>query len=118
MIRIIVFILLVSFSFIVQAGTSSDSKSIERAVLDYIESQYKVKPDLMRKSLDKKLAKRTYWTSKDGIEFVLETDFDTMLGVAENYNKDGSKFPKSPKKEINILDINNRVASVKLTVDD
>jgi hypothetical protein len=87
-------------------------------VLDYIESQHKVEPDLMKRGLDKKLAKRTYWKAKDGTEFIMETDFATMVWVAENYNKDGNKFPSPPKIDINILDIDNRVASVKLTVDD
>jgi hypothetical protein len=72
----------------------------------------------MKRGLDKKLAKRTYWESKDGSEFIMETDFETMVWVAENYNKEGNKFPLSPKVNIDILDIDNRVASVKLTVDD
>jgi hypothetical protein len=100
------------------AGTSNDTQSIERAVLDYIESQHRVEPSLMERGLDKKLAKRTYWEAKDGTEFIMETDFDTMVYVAENYNKEGDKFAANPKVKITILDIDNRVASVKLSVDD
>lgn len=116
--RVIVFTLSVLFSCAVIAGTPNDSESIKRAVLDYIESQHKVEPDLMKRGLDEKLAKRTYWQSKDGSEFIMETDFETMVWVAENYNKNGDKFSSSPQIDINILDIDNRVASVKLTVDD
>ena len=115
---VIALTLLVLFSCSAIADTNNDSKSIERAVRDYIESQQNVTPELMKRALDKKLAKRTYWQSKDGSEFVMETDFDTMVWVAKNYNKEGNKFPASPKVEIKILDIDNRVASVKLTVDD
>lgn len=107
-----------SLSYSVIADSLTDDKKIERAVLDYIESQHQVDANLMARSLDKKLAKRTYWKSKDGAEFVLETDYKTMLRVAETYNKDGDKFPTSPRVEIKILDIDNRVASVKLTADD
>ncbi|WP_445357111.1 hypothetical protein ACJJIC_12855 [Microbulbifer sp. ANSA002] len=46
------------------------------------------------------------------------TDYETMVWLAENYNKEGDKFTESPRVDINILDIDNRVASVKLTVDD
>ncbi|MBE0361464.1 MULTISPECIES: nuclear transport factor 2 family protein [Pseudoalteromonas] len=105
-------------SFSVLSETSSDSKNIQRAVLDYIEAQHKVEPELMKRGLDAKLAKRTYWKSEDGSEFIMETDFKTMVWVAENYNKEGNKFAASPKVDISILDIDNRVASVKLTVDD
>jgi len=116
--RIIILTLSVLFSCVVIADTATDNKNVKRAVLDYIESQHKVEPDLMKRGLDEKLAKRTYWESKDGSEFIMETDFETMVWVAENYNKDGNKFPSSPKVNIDILDIDNRVASVKLTVDD
>ena len=118
MYRIIVLTLSILFSCAVTAETDVDNQNVKRAVLDYIESQHKVEPDLMKRGLDKKLAKRTYWKSKAGSEIIMETDFETMVWVAENYNKDGNKFPSTPKVDINILDIDNRVASVKLTVDD
>lgn len=118
MYRIIVLTLSILFSCAVTAETDVDNQHVKRAVLDYIESQHKVEPDLMKRGLDKKLAKRAYWKSKDGSEIIMETDFETMVWVAENYNKDGNKFPSTPKVDINILDIDNRVASVKLTVDD
>jgi len=108
----------VFFSCAVTAATTIDSTNVKRAVLDYIESQHKVEPDLMKRGLDKRLAKRTYWQAKDGSETIMETNFATMVWVAENYNKAGDKFPSSPTVDINILDIDNRVASVKLTADD
>ncbi|WHI53189.1 nuclear transport factor 2 family protein [Microbulbifer sp. MLAF003] len=115
-------ITLLTLSFLivnaVTANSPDDKKSIERAVLDYIESQHQVKPKLMGRGLDKKLAKRTYWKTKDGSEFIMETDYETMLWIAENYNKDGDKFPPSPRIDIDILDIDNRAASVKLSVDE
>ena len=118
MLRILFLTLLVFFSCCAIADSTDDNQNVKRAVLDYIESQHKVEPNLMKRGLDKKLAKRTYWEAKDGSEFIMETDFDTMVWVAKNYNKAGDKFPLSPVIDINILDIDNRVASVKLTVDD
>ncbi|QSX38414.1 nuclear transport factor 2 family protein [Shewanella sedimentimangrovi] len=97
---------------------ANDNKQIERAVLDYIESQHKAQPELMARGLDPKLAKRTFWKAKDGSEFIMETDHATMLKVAESYNKDGNRFPAKPRVEIAILDVDQRVASVKLTVDE
>jgi len=115
---IIILTLSILFSCAVTADTNVDKQKVKRAVLDYIESQHKVDPELMKRGLDKKLVKRTYWQSKDGSETIMETDFNTMVWVAENYNKQGNKFPSSPKIDINILDIDNRVASIKLTADD
>lgn len=115
-------ILVLTFSILLScsalAETTSKNRNIERAVLDYIESQHKVQPELIKRGLDKKLAKRTYWKSKDGSEYIKETDFDTMVWLAENYNKKGDKFSSSPMVDIKIFDVDNRVASVKLTVND
>ena len=47
----------------------------------------------------------------------METSYEFMVRLAGFYNKNGDKFPDSPKKEVDILDIDGRVASVKLTVD-
>ncbi|MFI2810471.1 MULTISPECIES: nuclear transport factor 2 family protein [Microbulbifer] len=105
-------------SAVSHAGTPTDEESIRRAVLDYIESQHKVQPGLAKRGLDRDLAKRTYWLDDKGKEFILETDYEDMLELAAAYNKDGDRFPEEPKVEIEIFDIDQRTASVKLTVDE
>lgn len=104
--------------FSASAAAPPEHLLIERAVLDYIESQHKTQPELMRRGVDKDLAKQTYWKAADGTEFIMKTDFDTMMKVAKTYNRDGTKFPKVPRVEIKILDVDNRAASVKLTADE
>lgn len=99
------------------AAAKPDDQAIERAVRDYIESQHNADPEMMRRGLDQELAKRTYWKAADGTEFIMQTDYDAMVKVAQTYNKDGTKFPKVPRVEIRILDVDNRTASVKLTAD-
>lgn len=118
MIRMLMFAISIIFSISAHADAIDEKKSVERAVLDYIESQHNVSPDLMRRGLDEKLAKRTFWVSKDGAEYVMETNYETMISLAETFNKDGSKFPENPKVEITVFDIDNRTASVKLVADE
>lgn len=118
MFRLLALIPLILSLATLSAEETSEQEKIKRAVLDYIVSQHNVEPELMQRGIDKELAKRTYWRNKQGDEFVLKTDFDTMVWVAKNYNKDGDKFPETPKIDIDILDVDNRVASVKLTADE
>ena len=99
-------------------GAEADEAAIKRAALDYIESQHTPNPDQMARALHDELKKRTYWRDKDGQPFVMETSKETMLRVAETYNADGKGFPAQPKKIIEILDVDQNVASVKLTADD
>jgi hypothetical protein len=47
----------------------------------------------------------------------MEKSFDTMVWVTQTYDKKGGKSPHSPRIDVDILNINNRVASVKLTTD-
>ncbi|SDE03858.1 nuclear transport factor 2 family protein [Kordiimonas lacus] len=100
------------------ADDMADRKAIEQAALDYIESQHKPDPSRMDRALHGDMKKRTYWEKTDGTEYVMETSRDTMLWVAENYNKDGKAFPNPPRKDIEILALDGRIASVKLTADD
>jgi len=121
MVRITLFTLILITTFTCVAnekGSASDKSAVIQAVRDYIESQHKSSKDQMARALHSKLAKRTYWQAKDGNEFVMETSRKSMLRVAENYNKNGDKFPKSPRIDINVLDIDQRIASVKLSADD
>jgi hypothetical protein len=118
MTRILALLFAALLPFTALGADLPDNQAIQRAVLDYIESQHKADPELMRRGLDEQLAKRTYWQAADGSEFIMKTDYETMLKVAKTYNKSGTKFPASPRVDIKILDVDNRTASVKLTADE
>ena len=65
------------------------------------------------------MVKRTFCKNKQtNKEYLRETFTDAMILLAESYNKNQDKFPEKPKKEIIILDIFNKIASVKLVADD
>jgi len=99
--------------------TKQDSLAIKQAALDYIESQHKPNPKQMEDALHPRMVKRTFWKDKaTGKDYVRETTTESMVLLAETYNKNGDKFPKPPKKEILLLDVSERTASVKLIADE
>lgn len=101
------------------AQTKADSLDIKQAALDYIESQHKPNPKQMEKALHPRMVKRTFWNDKaTGKDYLRETSTESMILLAESYNKKGDKFPSSPKKEVILLDVGERTASVKLIADD
>lgn len=116
--RSLLLLLFAASPLLARAAEATDNQLIEQAVRDYIESQHKPDPERMARSLDPKLAKRTYWQAADGTQFIMNTDRDTMIKVAQTYNKDGTRFPAQPRVDIKILDVDQRVATVKLTADD
>ncbi|KQC30648.1 nuclear transport factor 2 family protein [Flagellimonas eckloniae] len=106
-------------TFYAQGQTSQDSLDIKQVALDYIESQHNVKPEQFEGAAHPRMVKRTFWTNKKtGKEYLRETFTDAMVLLAETYNQDGDKFPENPKKEVIILDIYDKTASVKLIADD
>lgn len=103
----------------IQAQTQQDTLDIKQVALDYIESQHDVKPEQFERAAHPRMVKRTFWTNKKtGKEYLRETFTDAMILLAETYNQDGDKFPEKPKKEVIILDVYDKVASVKLIADD
>lgn len=117
------------FAFVLFAGfllfnsafgqTKQDSIAIRQAALDYIESQHKPNPAQMERALHPRMVKRTFWKDKaTGKDYVRETTTESMVLLAESYNKDGKAFPASPRKEVILLDVSERTASVKLIADE
>jgi len=101
------------------AQNTQDSLEIRQATLDYIESQHHLKPEQFERSAHPRMVKRTFWTNKKTQkEYLGETFRDAMIILAETYNQKGDKFPKNPKKEVVILDIYDKTASVKLIADE
>ena len=110
--------LVTALLFISPVSQASDIEEITKAARNYLVSQHISNEELMADALHPKLAKRTFWKNKEHKPIILETSYDTMLHVANTYNRSGDKFPSNPRVEIKILDIDQRVASVKLTADD
>ncbi|PZR41756.1 MAG: hypothetical protein DI538_00050 [Azospira oryzae] len=116
---VILFTLSISLSLPLAAQTKQDTLAIRQAALDYIESQHTPNPSQMERALHPRMVKRTFWKDKaTGKDYVRETSTESMVLLAESYNKKGDQFPASPKKEVKLLDVSERTASVKLIADD
>lgn len=73
----------------------------------------------MERALHPRMVKRTFWTDKaTNKDYVRDTNIESMVILAESYNKKGDKFPANPKKEVKLLDVSDKTASVKLIADE
>jgi Putative lumazine-binding len=116
--RQVLLVLSMLFPLSSMAAPLSDREAVKRAAEDYIVSQHKSRPELMKRGADKELIKRTYWKSKEETPFILVTDYPSMVKLAATYNVKKDGFPAKPKIEIDVYDIDQRVASVKLVADE
>ena len=91
----------------------ADRKAIERAVLDYVESAYEVRPENIDRSVHPELAKLGFtrrapedaWKRHD-------MDFASLRALVAEWNKDG-KMPKDARKDVVVLDQLDRTAAAR-----
>lgn len=104
--------------FKIQAQSAQDTLDIKRVALAYIEAQHNPNPKLMEGALHPRMVKRSVFRNKAAKkDFVSEFFAENMVILAETYNVKGDKFPKNPRKEIKLLDVSAKTASVKLLAD-
>jgi len=97
------------------AEQTADRKAVERAVLDYVEAIYEVKPELVDRSVHRELAKRGYMRGEDGTYREAPMTFAQLRTLAERWNSQGRVDAKTARKEVVVLDLLDQTASAKLT---
>ncbi|MTH18231.1 nuclear transport factor 2 family protein [Flavobacterium sp. LC2016-01] len=114
----LILVIIIFCSFKIQAQTKQDSLDIKRVALAYIEAQHTLNPKLMESALHPRMVKRSVFRNKVAQkDYISEFFAENMIILAETYNVKGDKFPKNPRKEIKLLDVSARTASVKLLAD-
>lgn len=100
-------------------ATKNDTLEIKNKSLGYLIALQKLNPQLMDSVMNEGLNKITIGYDRNKREqFGKKTTKEQMIDFAKDWNKSGAKFPPSPKNEIKILDIYNRIATVKLVSDN
>jgi hypothetical protein len=96
-----------------------DSLEIKKIAVGYLVALQELDPALMERVMHKNLAKRTIGYDRAAkAETITETTYEQMLAFAVDWNKSGTKFPFNPNNQVTILDIYNRMATVKLVSDN
>ena len=108
-------LLTATVSGVALAADGADEKGIEQAVLNYANSIYEMKPELLDQSVSPEIQKVGYMPAQDGsgIEESWMT-FDELKELAGHLNKDGMFDPKTSPRKVMILDRTDMIANVKL----
>ncbi len=102
-----------------EVATQIDSLEIKRISLGYLEALQALKPDLMNEVLNDSLNKITIGYNRDlEKEVAMATTKEQMIDFARDWNKSNMHFPPKPNNQVRILDIYNRIATVKLVSDN
>lgn len=95
---------------------SEDETAVHRAVLDYVEGVYEMKPELIERSVHPEMKKFGFWRAPNEDQFRdgSPMTFKQLKSIAATYNRNGH-VPKDAPKEVQIFDVMDRIASAKLT---
>ncbi len=98
------------------ADVDADREAVREAVLDYVEGIYNVEPDRIKRSVATDLAKVGYWRSKDATEYEEgRMTYEQLVGLAGKWNSKGRVDAETAPKEIEIFDVMDQTATVKLS---
>lgn len=98
-----------------ERAAPSDREAVTRAALDYVEGFYEVKPELLERSVHENLTKYGFWRESSEEEYRgMAMTYEQALELASHWNVDGHVGDDAPK-EVEILDLLDQTACVKLT---
>ncbi len=101
-----------------QDEAAADRAKVERAVLDYVEALYEVKPELIARSVHPAVAKFGFARrSADEAYLGFAMSYDELFALAGEWNDDGDKAGPTSPKEVVVLDVLDQTAAAKLTAE-
>lgn len=94
---------------------SDDRTAVKRAVLDYVEGVYDVKPDLIERGVDSELKKFGFWRPSPDKPFNAgsKMTYRQLYDLSKTYNTQG-RIPADAPKKIVVFDVMDRIATAKL----
>lgn len=108
--------ILAAFVLLNMAKEDAERKAVTEAVLDYVEGVYEVAPKRIERSVSPNLAKRGFY-QQDGEYHEVPMTFEQLVDLSKGWNKDGKSANENSPKKVEIYEILDKTASVKLTAE-
>ena len=110
--------LLIAIPVAAQQEANADREAVRQAVLDYVEGVYNVEPHRIERSVSPNLAKLGFYRppAETAYRPARAMAYQQLVEIAKNYNKEG-KLRKDAPKTIEIYDVLDQTATVKLTAE-
>lgn len=90
-----------------------ETQKIERAILNYVEAFYEADTTKAYESVARDLAKRGYYTPKEGGIREAKMSFEQLVQLAKRWKSGQNITPETPRK-ITVFDILDKIATAKV----
>src|SRR5687767_5057200 len=94
-------------------GQKDDKKEIEAAILNYVNAFYEADTTKAYESVARDLAKKGYYTSKEGAVMEAKMSFEQLVRLAQRWKSSQNITPETPKK-VTVFDVLGKIASAKV----
>jgi hypothetical protein len=110
------FLVIACFLFTVTAAMAqqaTEKQQIERAILNYVEAFYEADTTKAYESIARDLAKRGYYTPKEGGMREAKMNFEQLVQLAQRWKVNQNITPETPRK-ITVFEILDKIATAKV----
>ncbi|HEX8315370.1 MAG TPA: nuclear transport factor 2 family protein [Flavisolibacter sp.] len=90
-----------------------EKAAIEKAIMNYVNAFYEADTTKAYESIAKDLAKRGYYTTKEGTVAEAKMSFEQLVKLAQRWKASQNITAETPKK-ITVFDVLDKIASAKV----
>jgi len=106
-------LLFISFSSLAFAQKNADREGIEKAINNYVDAFYQADTLKAYESIARDLAKRGFFTGKDGKLHEAKMSFEQLVRLAQRWKSTQNITTASPRK-ITVFDVLDKIATAKV----
>lgn len=109
------FTLLFSFSLLAVAtfAQTDDHGQVEKAVMNYVNAFYEADTTKAYESIARDLAKRGYYTTKEGEVKETKMSFEQLVKLAQRWKNSQTITAETPRK-VTVFEVLDKIASAKV----
>lgn len=109
----VLFFVSLLFSVASFAQSTDEKAAIEKAVMNYVNAFYEADTTKAYESIARDLAKRGYYTTKEGTVAEAKMSFEQLVKLAQRWKASQNITLETPRK-ITVFDILDKIASAKV----
>lgn len=106
-------LLLICVAFSASAQNAAEKTAIEKAIMNYVNAFYEADTTKAYESIARDLAKRGYYTTKEGNIAEAKMSFEQLVRLAQRWKTTQTITPETPRK-ITVFDVLDKIASAKV----
>jgi len=108
---ILAFFILLGFT--VNAQHATEQQAIEKAIMNYVNAFYEADTTKAYESIARDLAKRGYYTTKEGSVAEAKMSFEQLVRLAQRWKASQNITAETPRK-VTVFDVLDKIASAKV----